>query len=256
MDRRAGGCTSVRDCCYHLVDMRLYQLAIACQVYASFEGELDESLALFRELTQRPFDFDSDRLGSALMRWLNEWGCRQFKKEDHGVAVGNLRLWASDNVGLLPPASTSILELAEPDFRRAANAYDALTRIQACERQRSGRSVPVGFGPTGAAKVLFVLRPDSLPPWDEAIRDHFHLDGSAESYAEFLRLAASDLSGVVMDAAHYGIDLAALPSEICRSGSTLPKLIDEYYWVKFTRRFQVPEEPQVRRWAEWSAGNR
>ena len=132
----------------------------------------------------------------------------------------------------------------------------AFCRVQACERQRSDHPVPVRFGPTGAAKVLYVLRPDSLPPWDEAIRDHFHLDGSAESYAEFLRVVAADLSGVVADAARYGIELSALPSAIRRDKSTLPKLIDEYYWVTITRGFRVPEQSEVCRWAEWSAGNR
>jgi len=182
-------------------------------------------------------------------------GCRQFKKDQHGVALGNLRRWARDNASLLPPASTSILELTELDSRRAAKAYDSLSAAEACERQRSGNPVSVRFGPTGAAKVLYALRRDSLPPWDEAIRDHFHLDGSAQSYAEFLRVAAADLSGVVADAARYGIEPSALPSEICRSESTLPKLIDEYYWV-VARQFQVPEQSEVRRWAEWFAGNR
>lgn len=82
--------------------MRLYEAAIACRAYTAFGGEFDDSFRQFVAKTGGAVNLELDDCGSALMKWLNEWGCRQFAKEYHGDAIERIRVWARKYVGDLP----------------------------------------------------------------------------------------------------------------------------------------------------------
>ena len=108
------------------------------------------------------------------MKWLNEWGCRQFAKEYHDDALERIRLWAQRYLRDLPPEAASILEITDSDIHRAAGAFDALKELQASQKGTRRGAVSVRVGATGGAKIMYALRPRALPPWDDAIRDRFH----------------------------------------------------------------------------------
>jgi hypothetical protein len=102
-------------------------------------------------------------------------------------------------------------------------------------RHSYGRLIPVEFGPKGAAKVLFALRPDARPPWDNAIREKHGYDGSRDSYREYLLSVRRSVRFLIEEASKLGIQPSDIPTYAGRPRSSLPKLIDEYNWVLITR---------------------
>ena len=189
------------------------------------------------------------------MKWLNDWGCRQFAKEHHRDALERLRAWAHRHADDLPGYTTSILRLTEAEIRGTARAYDELKEIEASQRRTIHGTHGVRVGATGAAKILYALRPNTLPPWDDAIRERLKCDGSAESYNRFLRLVMDEIQELLADAARHGVSSEQLPSAIGRGVSTLPKIVDEYFWVTITRNFTIPKPLELQTWASWCSGS-
>ncbi len=97
--------------------MQLYEVAIACRAYTTFGGEFDDSFRQFVAKTGGALGLESDDCGSALMKWLNAWGCRQFAKDAHDDALERIRLWAQRYLPDLPAETKSILELTAPRAR-------------------------------------------------------------------------------------------------------------------------------------------
>jgi hypothetical protein len=234
--------------------MLLYEAAIACRAYTAFGGEFDDSFREFVRRTGRTVDLESEESGSALMKWLNEWGCRQFAKEFHSQALTRIRDWARQYLQYLPDETASFLALSDGEICRVAEASDALQQLQASLKRRTTGTILVHVGATGAAKILYALRPNTLPPWDDPIRNHLNCDGSAGSYARFLRIVIAELQELLADAANLGVKADQLPSVIGRGTSTLPKIADEYFWVTITRGFKIPTRSHLRQWSEWSGG--
>ncbi len=107
-------------------------------------------------------------------------------------------------------------------------------------------------GATGAAKILHALRPRVLPPWDDPIRAALDLDGSRDGYLAFLLDVQSNVRRVEAEAAALGI--TDIPKALGRPASSLPKMIDEYYWVTLTRGHVPPSEEELTTWSTWAKG--
>ncbi len=120
-------------------------------------------------------------------------------------------------------------------------------------RARTSGKYSVTYGPTGAAKVLFALRPRLVPPWDDPIRDHFNADGSADSYREFLESVRQELRVLVEDARHFGLQPGKIPRAVKRPHSTLVKLVDEYNWIVITTGVTPPTSAELASWTRWRA---
>ena len=148
-----------------------------------------------------------------------------------------------------------------------AGVFDSLAKKVACYRD-TGRSaaaatgaapgaapasnkVAVTFGPTAAAKILFVLRPKVFVAWDEPIRAGLHYDGSGRSYVGFLIRLREELLDLREQCRAFSFDLEDLPDAIGRPLSTPAQLLDEYYWATVTRGVVAPTRKQLARWLEW-----
>jgi len=208
--------------------MHLYEAAISCRVYAAFGGEFDDSLREFVVKTGGTLNLESDESGAALMKWLNEWGCRQFAKECHQDALNQIRAWASRSAEDLPFETKSILQLTDAEIQRIAAAYDELKELQASQRRTARGTVSVRVGATGAAKILYAMRPHALPPWDDAIRGRLKCDGSAHSYNRFIQIVTGEIQELLGDAAVHGVSPEQLPAILGRGASTLPKIPTPY----------------------------
>ena len=132
-----------------------------------------------------------------------------------------------------------------------AGTFLVLKELEAAKRQSQRGALTVSFGPTGAAKTMHALRPKSLPPWDDAIRQHFEWDGSQNSYVSFLRRVKREIQELVSDANRCGVAEAAIPGQIGRPASTLPKIVDEYFWVTITRNVKIPTPTEIQHWSRW-----
>lgn len=231
--------------------MKLAEIAFACYIYAHM-SDYDSSYLRFTKNTEPQLDLRLEHHRIALLNWLNDWGCRQFAKDYHGLAADEIRKWYDEIGGQLFPIDTPLLSLSDHDIKLVELAYASLVARTASRRRlHNGGETQVVIGPTGAAKILFVLRPMALIPWDDPIRERFHADGSARSYMSFLRIVKSNLEELSQACQTKGYKLTELPQLLGRPSSSVTKLVDEYFWVTISRGCPVPAEDELNRWASW-----
>ena len=231
--------------------MKLYELAFACWVYPAF-GDFDKSLSEFRRKVGPDLDPFNAAHREALFVWLNAWGCRQFAKDYYAMAGRSLTAWAERFMDRLPRRGATLVELPDSALDLAAETYGNLMERRACLRTRKSKASCVTFGPTGAAKTLFALRPSALLPWDDPIREKLNFDGSADSYRRFLQRAQRQAQELSADAARFGLDLSRIRSVLGRPNSTICKLIDEYHRITMSKGCQPPSTDQLGMWTRWA----
>lgn len=231
--------------------MRLHELAYACPLYAAFT-HFDKSIMEFRSVASPALDLGNAAHRKALLKWLNSWGCMHLAKHYHSMASNALLKWGRRCLDRLPHDGLGLVELPNTALDAAAEAYGDLKGRRASMRLTDSRSIDVTFGPTAAAKVLYALRPKAFPPWDDPIRKDLGYDGSPESYRKFLSSIRKNVRRLEEEAAHLGISSTDIPKLMRRPGSSIPKLVDEYYWVTITKACTPPTEEELERWASWA----
>ncbi len=231
--------------------MTLSELAFACFLYSQLTGD-DSSHLLFLQITSGSPDLSNPDHRKALLVWLNQWGCRQFALEYHELASGEILSWHNEHSAAFFPEDRNLWELTESELASAGVAYESLSSRTASYRTRSGNTFRVSFGPAGASKILFAIRSRALLPWDGSIRESLGYDKSQASYLSCLRHVKSMLEELATSCQRNGFQLADLPQQMGRPHSTVPKLIDEYYWIKITKSYSLPDSDAFRRWANWS----
>ncbi len=231
--------------------MKLSELAFACFLYGRFT-DYNSSYLNFLKATNHSPDLSKSEHRKILLVWLNKWGCRQFAIEFHDLASAEILSWHNDFASILFTPEKNIWDLTEVELEQATEAYDALSSQTASFRNRDGEKYPVSVGPTGASKILFAIRRNAFIPWDEPIREKFGYDGSGKSYLNYLKYIKSILKSLKPACEKNGFDFADLPKQLGRPDSTVPKLIDEFYWVTITNNCSSPSTDNFLRWARWS----
>jgi hypothetical protein len=232
--------------------MNLAELAFACYIYAHMTN-YDGSYCRFLDKTSPQLDLELEQHRMELLKWLNDWGCRQFAIQHHPLASREIGDWYQHYGQELFPADQTLLSLTHTEFAQVQAAYSGLVgRTASMRRLRDGGETQVQIGPTGAAKILFALRPKALIPWDDPIRDELNLDDSALSYCVYLGVAQEYLQELSYDCGKLGFDLNDLPRMLGRPNSTIAKLIDEYAWVTISRKCPAPTKDEFIRWVDWS----
>jgi hypothetical protein len=181
----------------------------------------------------------------AAITWLRAWGCRHLRRADTPRTDEALRTWWTTWNGYLPGGQATLTSLVEADLVSAGQAYDALRAAPAARRSVKGTDVDVAFGDTATAKLLFAIRPQVFPPWDEAIRLAFGKPGGGAAYVRLLRLSATALDGL---AGRLAVPVSELPEILGRPESTPPKIVDEFLLIRIAQS----RRPAVRP----AAGNR
>lgn len=232
--------------------MKLGELAFACYIYGRM-SDYDSSYKRLLDATRPEIDLKSNQHLLALLKWLNDWGCRQFAKEYHTLAAKEIEEWYAELSQQLISKDATILSLTDESIKSVERAYaDLVVRTASYRKSSSGRKSRVEVGPTGTAKILFALRPTALLPWDDPIREEFGLDGSAHSYGVYLRVARDYLEELSHDCKQNGFDLTDLPVKLGRPDSSIAKLIDEYFWVTISRKCPAPSSDELKCWVSWS----
>jgi hypothetical protein len=189
----------------------------------------------FRRLTRSTgghLDLRRETHRVAAIDWLRAWGCRHLRRTDTDRTAEALRLWWDEWGEALPGPETALTDLTDPGLLIVERAYDALWSAPAAGRSRKGREIDVHFGDTAAAKVMFAARPKAFLPWDDPIRLAFGWRGGGAAYVELLRLSASALDGL---ARRLAVSVSDLPQILHRPGSSPPKLVDEFLWIRITK---------------------
>ncbi|MCK4224728.1 MAG: hypothetical protein KAX39_06080 [candidate division Zixibacteria bacterium] len=231
--------------------MTLAELAFACYLYGKFT-DYDASYLRFLDATNGFPDLTNQEHRQAILTWLNQWGCRQFSHEYHEQASIGILSWYNDFNAVLPNVNSSLLELTDQELEPISGAYESLANRIASYQNRNRIPVTVRFGPAGAAKVLFAIRSKSLVPWDKKIRTRLGFDSSGISYLSYLRHVKSRLEELTEFCHLERFELSDLPQRLGRPNSSIPKLIDEYYWVTITKACPPPDSATFQRWANWS----
>ena len=159
-----------------------------------------------------------------------------------------MQAWYTECQHLLPEVGKALVDCSVAEVWHIGQAYALLRERQACTRKRDGFPEAVRFGPTGASKVLFAVRPQAAIPWDAPERKALHLDDSGRGYIAYLGHAQGILRALSPACRRYGLQLADLPMLLGRREATPAKLVDEYYWATLRDTVAIPDEAMLRTW--------
>ena len=228
--------------------IELYQLAFSSYVYTVISG-YDYTYKELVDNTRGRVNLYEVQHRQFIIKWLNSWGCRQFAIEYHNLASKSILEWYERFSEKIISPSKNLLTADEQDITDICESYEALSQSLASYREGHTR---VNIGPTGAAKLLFALRSNVLPPWDEPIRRELGFNGRRESYERFLYHTKKQLINLSRQCEEHVFLLQELPKKLDREDVTLPKLIDEYYWLVITKRVIPPDRSTLKGWYEFS----
>jgi len=142
--------------------------------------------------------------------------------------------------------------LSDDDLASVRAAYaELVNRTASIRALRSGGKSRVKFGPTGTAKILFAIRPNSMIPWDVPMRSKFQFDDTAGDYVNYLKFVRKTIEELNDTCIRKGYHLSELPHLLGRPKSSLTKLIDEYHWVTVSRECPAPTSQELKEWGKW-----
>lgn len=230
--------------------MTLAELAFASFIFRKLDSGAYERLLKY---TNGHLDLTNTNHRLRLLKWLNDWGCRHISKNHHKDASRQIRLWYEKYKNRLFNDNISLQDLNEENLNLAGSALDDLSKaVVACRILRGGaNSCEVKLGAVAAAKLLFALKPKALMAWDKSIMGQLGYDGSGDSYVGFLRYVQALLGEIEQLCNQYGFTLAELPNRLNRPQATLPKLVDEYFWITITKECK-PSQDDFQRWSNWT----
>jgi hypothetical protein len=174
-----------------------------------------------------------------LRRWLNRWACRLRVPlpGEPDVFSDSLGSWWAASGSALP--GTPVAELSDTQIGIVADSYADLAARPGALLIRNGSSAGYRrIAPTAASKILFVLRPETVPPWDAAIARASAGGTSRDHFAGHLATARAWARAIQDQARREGI--ADIPAYVGRPASSLARLRDEWLYLTITRGCPVP----------------
>jgi len=234
----------------HFERVTLSDVALACLMFDSLTT-YNRSLDVLNVETGSQIDLAIRERRTSLLRWLNAWGCRHLSIKQHDVASDSIRDWYKDEDWRLTSLIRPLWQLEDHELAQAAAAYGSLKDRDGARRMHGDHQQVTHIGFTAASKILFALRPESLVPWDDAMRREFGCDGSPESYEKFLGIVRDLTHEIAALCQNNGFAIESLPQELGRSGRTVVALLNEYIWVTVSAACKLPPQQTLARWAAW-----
>jgi len=234
--------------------MNLYELSFTSYIYSNLTN-FDETYLNFLDKINNDIDLFNSSHRKHLLKWLNNWGCRNFYKECHELASNEILSWYKEYNNNLPPKETNMWELKQDQLKLIQTTYDDLKLKVASHILKDGRDIKKSIGETGSAKILFSLRPKSLIPWDIAMRDYYAKNYSISTYSEFLLRVIDEIRELKESCQIENFELCDIPSLLNKENMTIPKFIDEYHWIRITNGFILPDNNVLKNWLKWNHEN-
>lgn len=219
----------------------LFEIAFASAIFSALDQN-DKSYHQFVECTGGFPDLNFPEHRIHLLKFLRRWGCRQFENDSEGEDSEKIHSWYRDHETEIISKNKDLLELTEEDLALVSAIYDSLRTVQVSR---------MTVGHTGAAKILFAIRPHSLVPWDGAYRKKLKYKDSGSEYARHLNEVKYLVNELKIQCTKNRFSIEDLPEQLGRSYATVPKLVDEYFWVTKTRGYKLPDSSQVQFWIDW-----
>ena len=205
------------------------QLRWSSQAFRSLADDALCIAARAPQFRQALHDGDDSADWPALVRYVNQWGCRMPADKADGVAVA-----VRAAMPYVAPLCASALEF--DDLR--CSTLDVVERAFDC------LTVADGVGPTAASAVLTALNPQLFVSWGAGIRDAYFPNDkpNGATYAQFLTIMRMAALSVAADArSQHAIDDPAgrLSADLgIDPPFSLAKFIDEYNWITLERRME------------------
>jgi hypothetical protein len=218
------------------------------------EPTLDQLAGLLRSCSQKKADTSLTDLLNAtggtvdltlsgdrghLLRWLNKWLCRLRYPlpGEPDIFSDSLLQWLPASGAVLP--ANPIAELIDVEIDMIADAYADLSARPAALRTHNGAiRGHRRIGPTAASKIMFILRRDTVQPWDAAIARTATGGTSRNHFASHLEASRTWAQNIQNEARRRHIpDIATY---VGRPNSSMAKLRDEWMYLTITRRRHVP----------------
>ncbi|MDO8549467.1 MAG: hypothetical protein Q7S39_04845 [Ignavibacteria bacterium] len=206
------------------------------------------------QITRSATDLNIPEHREALINWLNQWGCRQFALDYHKKASKRIFCWYDKYKEQLILEDKMLWELTKDDLKVISKMYDALAKKTASKKKRNNKYLNITIGPTGASKILFALRPNSMIPWDEPIRKMLKLNGDGNSYVEYLIRAKAEADSLFLSCKKNDVNPFDIPMIFGRHDASIAQLIGEYFWIVITRECCPPLYEIFECWAKWCKG--
>ena len=226
----------------------LCEIAFASYLY-THTSDYDKTLKELRENTKNSIDLENSDHRQFLLEWLNSWGCRQFALKYHQHASIEILTWYQKYYNDIIPQHKTLLEIDTSDMDKIMNLFNSLSSAVASLRNDQKE---VHFGQTGASKILFALRPLALPPWDDPIRENLKIRDNVQTYCEYIKHIKLLQQNLCKECERYGLSVQEFFKKIGKPETTWMKLIDEYYWMRYTRGIESPKEDDIQFWYQLS----
>ena len=230
----------------------LFEVAYSCHLYEQLT-RYDVSLERLRAVVPGGVDLLRADHRDAVLRWLREWGCRQFALAYSELSSAQLLDWATAWMDRLPNADVHLVDLDDVQLSECTSAYADLWARPASHSHKGSTETVKTFGPVGTSKALYVTRPRLFPPWDRAIIAKLGFrSGGAKDFERYLRSVATQLRALAEEA---GCGVEDLPRHVRRPESSPPKLIDECNWTVITRGCEPPTHVLLKEWLKLTERN-
>ena len=222
----------------------LSDLAFATFVYASTSG-YDKALRELHDQTGGALDLRDGSHVRSVIAWLRKWKCRNLEIKHEQRTVESISQWYSrkrHQIGRLPNELSSY---NNDTVDVLADVFEDISDSKATPAKR--------IGPTAASKILYLLKPGALPPWDERIRGTLHHNGSGASYARFVADCHAIGSDILNQCRRADVALRDVVAHGREAEVSLAKAIDEYYWTTITLGVPTPTSHDYETWLRLSA---
>jgi hypothetical protein len=230
----------------NIKDVTLSKLAVANYIFDSLTF-YNKSLLKFRNSLDGVIDLNQERHRKALLDWLNDWGCRNLDVDQHPIALKSINEWYQKFDNVLP-YNKPLWRMEDNDIEIAATAYGSLKNEIGSIRHRSGKEIKVHIGPTAASKILFVLLPEAMTPWDDAMRKKLGYSAGSRAYASYQHMIRDLTLHLESLCRRNNFDIDELPEKTGRRYSTVLELVNAYIWITVTREIELPSPEILTHW--------
>lgn len=209
-------------------EITIRRLKITCYLFSCFTNY---DKAYSRVQGEENIDLHLEPHQAQVLIFLRGYGCRQFKLEDENISKNSLTKWINIHDNYLPGYSVNLHESHDEEIEKVEKFYDDLKELHASNK----KTKKITFGPAGASKLLFAIRPNMFVPWDGPIIKNFKYKGTGKDYCKHLKYVKSRILDLKSECEAIGKTINDLPSLVGRESMPIPKLVDEYLWVNITK---------------------
>ena len=187
-----------------------------------------------RQVWENLSQIDEDQIKDTIIGFLKAWNIRNVNRiapNSLGGALKELNKYFDALRG------KSLLSL---NFDEKVNVEGQEMKISDVIKEIYKRLSEVkGIGSTSASKIMHGVIPELFMMWDENIRSGYGYASNEVGYLRFMREMQRILRGVIET-------YDGSPEELCHEAcpdakKTLTKLLDEFNYMKFTRKENLPD---------------